>query len=340
MTKPKLSICIATYNRADCIGPTLQSIIAQASNEIEIIILDGASTDATPDVVKRYESSFPGLRYFRMPQKGGVDQDYSKAVDFASGEYCWFMTDDDLLIPGGVDLVVEQLSKNYSLIVVNAEIRNQDFSKLYFSKRLRIEENRIYQPEEFEKFFENTGDHLSFIGSVVIKKDIWDKRKKEPYFGSEFVHVGVIFQAPMPTPIIVLEKPVISIRHGNHQWTPRAFEVFMVKWPKLIWSFQIFCTRSKEAITLRFPMQNKKKLLVARAFGFYSLKEYDSFIRNLKISIFDKKAACLIALFPAVVINALAYFYYVLFRTDSQTVDDIKNSRYFFLKAVKFLKGV
>ena len=47
MKSPLLSICIATYNRADFIGETLDSIIRQLTDEVEIVVVDGASTDAT-----------------------------------------------------------------------------------------------------------------------------------------------------------------------------------------------------------------------------------------------------------------------------------------------------
>ena len=54
MTDPRLSICIATYNRASCIGETLRSIIPQITEEVEIVVVDGASTDNTCNVVKSY----------------------------------------------------------------------------------------------------------------------------------------------------------------------------------------------------------------------------------------------------------------------------------------------
>src|SRR5262249_57418214 len=40
--------------------------------------------------------------------------------------------------------------------------------------------------------------YVSFIGCVVIKRDLWLNREKDRHIGSEFIHVGVIFQAPLP----------------------------------------------------------------------------------------------------------------------------------------------
>ena len=50
---PILSICIATLNRGNFIGETLDSILSQITPEIEIVIIDGASTDNTEEVINK-----------------------------------------------------------------------------------------------------------------------------------------------------------------------------------------------------------------------------------------------------------------------------------------------
>src|SRR3989442_15786016 len=70
---PKLSICIATLNRAAFIGQTLESIIGQATDEVEIVVADGASSDNTEEVVRSYQRRFPRLNYLRLEARGGVD---------------------------------------------------------------------------------------------------------------------------------------------------------------------------------------------------------------------------------------------------------------------------
>ena len=52
--QPIVSICIPTLNRGDFISETLDSITSQITNDIEIIILDGGSTDNTKEVVQYY----------------------------------------------------------------------------------------------------------------------------------------------------------------------------------------------------------------------------------------------------------------------------------------------
>ena len=153
MKTPLISICIATYNRAEYIGETLESIIPQVTDEVEIVIVDGASTDGTCDVVKSYIEACKQINYVQLPFKGGVDQDFCKAVEFAKGEYCWLFTDDDLLKPNAISTVLNEITKGYSLIIVNAQVMNKDFSKILENKRLRIDTNEIYDESMLEQLF-------------------------------------------------------------------------------------------------------------------------------------------------------------------------------------------
>ena len=109
MKKPLLSVCIATYNRAEYIGKTLESIIPQLTDEVEIVIADGASTDNTSRVVKHYAEACKQINYIQLPSKGGVDQDYCKAVELANGEYCWLFTDDDLIQPMAISTALNEI---------------------------------------------------------------------------------------------------------------------------------------------------------------------------------------------------------------------------------------
>ena len=178
MTKPLLSICIATYNRAEFIGETLESIIPQITDEVEIVIVDGASTDNTQKVVHDYIQRAARIRYVLLPVKGGVDHDYNKAVELAQGEYCWLFTDDDLLKPNAISTVLSEVHKEYSLIVVNVQVMNKDLSKVLQLKLIPIDTNEIYDGSKLEQLFQRVIPYISFIGCVVINRALWMQREK------------------------------------------------------------------------------------------------------------------------------------------------------------------
>ena len=88
----KLSICIPTYNRARFIRETLESVISQANDNVEIVIVDGASTDNTTEVVQRFKQKFSNFVYYRCEKNTGVDRDMSITIDLSRGEYCWILS--------------------------------------------------------------------------------------------------------------------------------------------------------------------------------------------------------------------------------------------------------
>jgi glycosyltransferase involved in cell wall biosynthesis len=61
-----LSICIATYNRANYISETLNSIVAQLLDNVEVVIVDGASTDNTKEVVSIFVDKYPNFKYYLL----------------------------------------------------------------------------------------------------------------------------------------------------------------------------------------------------------------------------------------------------------------------------------
>jgi len=306
---PLLSICIATYNRAGFIGETLDSIIPQLDDDVELLVVDGASTDNTEEVVRKYAQKESRIRYIRLSAKGGVDQDYDRSVELARGEFCWLFTDDDLLKPGAVAAVLAAIKKDYDLVIVNAEVRGRDLSVTLGRRRMIIQDNKTYAPSSMEHLFIDALHYLSFIGAVVIRRSIWLSRERALYFGTEFVHVGVIFQKPLPGPALIIAEPYVIIRFGNGQWTPRSFDIWMFKWPKLVWSFKDISDGAKLSGTCREPWRNFRKLISQRGEGCYNLPSYQKYFSTMPVHVLWKSCAWLIACFPRSIIIGYHYLY-------------------------------
>jgi abequosyltransferase len=328
---PKLSICIATMNRADVIAETLESIISQADERVEVVVLDGASTDNTPEIVESFRLRFPRLRYIRESINGGVDKDYDRAVQAASGEYCWLMSDDDLLAPGSIRAVLAAIERAFCLIVVNAEVRTRDMSSVIESRRLVIDADREYAPHEFESFFVDTAMYMSFIGCVVIRRSMWMERVRERYFGTLFIHMGVVFQAPLPSDVLVIAQPFISIRYANAMWKPREFEIWMFKWPRLLWSFECLSPAARDAVSRQEPWRKLKTLFFYRAKGTYSIAEYRKLLAPRLGSTAQRLGVFSIALIPGFMANLLALLYCLRPHRSSKMMRiDLMKSRYYF----------
>ncbi|HUL90803.1 MAG TPA: glycosyltransferase family 2 protein [Burkholderiales bacterium] len=313
----RLSVCIATYNRAAFIAETLESILGQMTGEADVIVVDGASSDNTQEVVARVAARYPALRYYREKVNSGVDGDYDKAVGYAAGEYCWLMTDDDVLVPDAVKRVLAALDGRTDLVVVNSEVRNADLTVKLVSPRLGVYEDLEYGKDRREDFFAGTATYLSFIGAVVVRREFWLARERKPYYGTQFIHVGVLFQKPAVGAVKVIARPLIRIRNGNAMWTPRAFEIWAFKWASLLWSFADFPESTRRSVCPREPWRGFNFLLFHRALGSYSIEAFRKHLAGIARGR-AWAVAWLVACCPAALANLAVVVYFGLFKRSAR----------------------
>jgi abequosyltransferase len=307
----------------------------QATDEVEIIVLDGGSTDNTREVVSGYQQRFPRLRYVQQPTKMGVDQDFARAVELAEGTYCWLFSDDDVLKPGAIQVVLRATEGGYSLIIPNAEVRDADLSRLLEPRKLPFVANKIYKPADADDLLAACGRYMSFIGCVVIRNKVWRSREKESYFGSYFIHVGVIFQSELPDDTLVIAEPVIAMRYGNAMWFSKYFEIWMFKWPDLIWSFTHIKDSAKSQVCPKEPWRNIGRLLIHRAKGAYTKSAYVEWLEPRLASPWSRSISKGIAYLPGRIANFLGFVYYAFLSRNSArslVLLDMQNSPFYWLK--------
>lgn len=102
-----VSVIIPTHSRPDFLPRAVDSA-RQAGSDVEIIVVDDASTDATAEVCK----SLAGVKYVRAERNQGVAGARNIGIFVSSSEYIAFLDDDDLRLPGSLDLQLAALQAN------------------------------------------------------------------------------------------------------------------------------------------------------------------------------------------------------------------------------------
>ncbi len=97
-TNPIVSIITPTYNRADLIGQTISSVIAQTYTNWELIIIDDASTDTTQEVVESFAKKDNRIHYIRREHHAGISANRILGIEKASGKYIAMIDSDDIWI--------------------------------------------------------------------------------------------------------------------------------------------------------------------------------------------------------------------------------------------------
>lgn len=98
MKPPFFSICIATFNVEKTISACLESIFSQSETDFEVIVIDGASSDGTLTVLRKYQDSI----HLVSERDKGISDAWNKAIAIAKGEWLFFMGADDRLASSDV----------------------------------------------------------------------------------------------------------------------------------------------------------------------------------------------------------------------------------------------
>jgi len=114
MKKNKVTVIIPTYNRAYIISKSIESVLNQTYDNIELIIVDDGSSDNTEEVVNSFNDD--RIKYYKLKKNGGTAVARNYGIDKATGEYIAFQDSDDIFRPNKIELQMDNLIKNKSVM--------------------------------------------------------------------------------------------------------------------------------------------------------------------------------------------------------------------------------
>lgn len=95
MRSPLVSVVLPTHNRVTFLGRAIKSVLEQTERNIELIVVDDASTDATPGLLNQLVNSDPRIKILRNPESLGGGGARNAGIAASSGEWVAFLDDDD-----------------------------------------------------------------------------------------------------------------------------------------------------------------------------------------------------------------------------------------------------
>jgi GT2 family glycosyltransferase len=119
MSHPSVSVIITAYNAADDLPSCLYHLIRQDYPSFEIIVVDNASIDRTPQIINRYKDFVLNLR---LEKNRAVAGGYNAGAEVAKGEYLVFINADTIPQPGWLSGLIEPMLKDESIGMTTSRI--------------------------------------------------------------------------------------------------------------------------------------------------------------------------------------------------------------------------
>lgn len=94
-----VSIVMPTFNRAEYLSESIDSVLRQTYKDFELIIIDDGSTDSTPELMKYYKKLDKRIKYVRKEKNEGIAKARNLGISFAKGDYIAVHDSDDLMLP-------------------------------------------------------------------------------------------------------------------------------------------------------------------------------------------------------------------------------------------------
>lgn len=115
-----VSIIVPSYNQGRFLRGTLDSIFEQDYRPLEVVVVDGASTDDTVPILEEYAAANPELRWVSEPDDGPAHA-VNKGLEMIRGDIAAIQSSDDVYYPGAVRAAVEGFAENPGASIVYGE---------------------------------------------------------------------------------------------------------------------------------------------------------------------------------------------------------------------------
>src|SRR5262249_50040947 len=95
MRYPKVSVIVPSYNHGPYLAERLESVLAQTYSDLELLILDDASTDDSHQILRRYYNKPRVQVLVNSANSGSAFSQWNQGISLTRGEYVWIAESDD-----------------------------------------------------------------------------------------------------------------------------------------------------------------------------------------------------------------------------------------------------
>jgi hypothetical protein len=225
-----LTIAIPTFNRASKVARLLSLLEGEIgrdrlSHSVEVFVSNNASSDNTAQVLCKIQERWPALRYVTQPTDLGFDGNVRFLFRESREGYVWFMSDDDIPLPGALRKISAALTRYRpnALIFSFVQPPGSTLRPFTFSGEVKITTD---PKEAVELLMRCPKISIYVLRRPTILEDQW--KLCEQYASGGWAHVGLAIFALAATPTLclaVISEPLATSDEEAHrlEWVPEAF---------------------------------------------------------------------------------------------------------------------
>ena len=116
--QPLVSVSLVTYNQQEFIRESIESVLNQDYDNLEIVIGDDCSQDNTWAIVQEYQRNYPDkIKAFRNEQNLGITGNCNEVLKRCTGKHIAFAAGDDVMLPGKISKQIEVMERDQSVVL-------------------------------------------------------------------------------------------------------------------------------------------------------------------------------------------------------------------------------
>jgi glycosyltransferase involved in cell wall biosynthesis len=237
-SSPLLSICIPTYNRAGFLRVMLQALLPQVrecAEQVEVWVLDNASTDATQLVLEESRVLGPFAVHRQTSNIGPTRNIIQGSTELARGEYCWVLGDHNLLRPKALQRVLQFIHAHRSFDAIYVNFRCATFPThwpdtatsgydgdfAYLGNPELTSERIDRWTDLLRPYSAACTQNYVHIAKRCLWRNYWHRRTIGPDYTdalTTYPHTVTLLHSIGHLPAAVLIDPAITIFNGAQSW--------------------------------------------------------------------------------------------------------------------------
>jgi abequosyltransferase len=215
--KSRFSICIPAYNRARHLPALMDSIFGQEFKDFDVVICEDGSRERgrIAEIVQRYSEAHPNVISYHENEKNlGYDGNIRNLVEKATGEFCFFMGNDDVMCAGALATVADVIDRHPDVGLVlksyawfDYEVENVNQEVRYFKEEHRFGPGR----DAITICYRRSG----VISGYIVRRDLAFAAATDQFDGTLYYQMHLTANVLAGTPAVFTPKVLVLCRNGE-----------------------------------------------------------------------------------------------------------------------------